>query len=260
MRKKNCTHQPLNWFHVHDCFGCRYTATWRTPSSTSTRPRTSRSSSTWRWAPSWPPRPGRATPFHIHTPPASRWPPCRSWGTDTWPRSATAATPTALLPCSLWPTMTARWVEKESIFEVSGYMELKLREWKCVQSWLGKNEIAFTGGVTNGQSVGHNFCKFRNTFSCHCFTFLEERNALFCFHSFNAICKNCVSAPLHSVFRWDKSWLEVCLDTQSTYNITHKYEKKKIWIGLSLREFFPSNHLNKVMPLLISPSFWCAHQ
>lgn len=94
--------------HCFRDFSRRYKATWRTPSSTSTRARVSRSSSTWRWAPSWPRRPARATACLTRTPRASRWPPCPSSGTAACPPWATAATPTAPSPCSPWPVRTAR--------------------------------------------------------------------------------------------------------------------------------------------------------
>lgn len=115
------------------CFCCRYRTNWRTLNFTSIRPRISRSSNTWRWALSWPLLQVRATLCSIPMPPASRWPPCRSWGTDTCPPLTTAATQTALLPCSRCPITTARWVdliENETVFQVEDdvaeYMELKL--------------------------------------------------------------------------------------------------------------------------------------
>lgn len=114
--RKN-THKPVflrNYNYTDASVFCRRSkVTWRTLSSISTRPRTSRWSSTSHSAQSWPLRAGRATPSLTLTPRARRWPPCQSWGTGTWPPLATAAaTPTAPLLCSPWATKTARWVDR----------------------------------------------------------------------------------------------------------------------------------------------------
>lgn len=123
----------------------RSKVTWRTLSSISTRPRTSRWSSTSHSAQSWPLRAGRATPSLTLTPRARRWPPCQSWGMGMWPPLATAAaTRTAPLLCSPWATKTARWVD---------WNLTKKKKWSVAEEYKTETEKGVTMCHADGKRI-----------------------------------------------------------------------------------------------------------
>lgn len=211
------------------CFCSRFRAIWKTPSSTSTRRRISRSNNTWRWAPSWPRRPARATACRIPMPRASRWPAYQSWGTDTWPLWATAATPTARLPCWLWPVTTARWGKKKAQTnnDVDKFMELKLKMLRLSRKL---------------KTVAHHFCRFSKLLSMLFFPFTVK-------NLFSELPVRGVLSEFLQIKRWIMA--NTLQRTCSHFNES---------IASNQNRAVPINHPNKVMPLLISLSPWYAHQ